>query len=101
MALNWKSVTADHVRQACKQVATSASGKRSSRIVIDFEGQKLPAKEVQRTAYLIANRLPSGTELKFSSGDFTLNFLRGLGFQVERLELTSSGNRENKSSTVE
>jgi len=86
MALNWKTVTAEHIREACKKVAGSRTGKRASRIVIEYEGQALPAKEVQRTAYLIANHLPENTELKFSSGDSTLNLLSGLGFKVERLE---------------
>ena len=65
MALNWKTVTAEHIRQACKKVAAVRTGKRASKIVIQYEGQTLPAKEVQRTAYLIANNLPDSTELKF------------------------------------
>jgi hypothetical protein len=94
MALNWKTVTAEHIREACKKVAASRTGKRASRIVVQYEGQTLPAKEVQRTAYLIANHLPENTELKFSSGDSTLNLLSGLGFKVERLE-TLSGHLKN------
>ena len=93
MALNWKTVTAEHIREACKKVAASRTGKRASRIVIQYEGLMLPAKEVQRAAYLIANRLPESTKLTFSSGDSTLNLLGGLGFKVERLE-TPSGRRE-------
>ena len=85
MALNWKTVTADHIRQACERVAASRAGKRTSKIVIEYQGHTLPAKEVQRTAYLIANNLPDNTELKFSSGDSTLHLLSGLGFKVERL----------------
>ena len=88
MALNWKTVTADHIRQACERVAASGAGKRASKIVIDYQGQALPAKEVQRTAYRIANNLPESTELKFSSGDSTVNLLNGLGFKVERLPST-------------
>jgi hypothetical protein len=86
MALNWKTVTADHIRQACERVAASRAGKRASKIVVEYQGQTLPAKEVQRTAYLIANNLPENTELKFSSGDSTVNLLNGLGFKVERLQ---------------
>lgn len=85
MALNWKTVTAEHIRQACRKVAASKAGKRASKIVIRYEGQTLPAKEVQRTAYLIANHLPEDTELKFSSGDSTVNLLSALGFEVERI----------------
>jgi len=85
MALNWKTVTADHVRQACERVSASGAGKRTSKIVIQYQGHPLPAKEVQRTAYLIANNLPDDTELKFSSGDSTVHFLSALGFEVERI----------------
>ena len=97
MALNWKTVTADHIRQACERVAASRAGKRASKIVIEYQGHTLPAKEVQRTAYLIANNLPNNTELKFSSGDSTVNLLNALGFKVERLqpardETTPTGN---------
>ena len=86
MALNWKTVTADHIRKACERVAASRAVRRASKIVIEYQGQNLPAKEVQRTAYLIANNLPDDTELKFSSGDSTLNLLNGLGFKVERVQ---------------
>ena len=97
MALNWKTVTADHIRQACERVAASRAGKRASKIVIEYQGHTLPAKEVQRTAYLIANNLPDSTELKFSSGDSTVNLLNALGFKVERIQptpdrTTSTGN---------
>lgn len=97
MPLNWKTVTADHIRQACERVAASRAGKRASKIVIEYQGQTLPAKEVQRTAYLIANNLPDNAELKFSSGDSTVNLLNALGFKVERLQptpnnSTSTGN---------
>ena len=85
MALNWKTVTAQHIREACRRVAASGAGRRASKIVIRYDGQALPAKEVQRTAYLIANHLPEDTQLKFSSGDSTLNLLNGLGFEVQRV----------------
>ena len=88
MALNWKTVTADHIRQACERIAASPTAKRASKIVIQYQGHTLPAKEVQRTAYLIANNLPDSTALKFSSGDSTVNLLNGLGFKVERRDPT-------------
>lgn len=95
MALNWKTVTAEHVREACSRVAASRTGKRASRIVIEYEGQRLPAKQVQRTAYLIANHLPESAKVKFSSGDSTLNLLRGLGFKVARLEAPAESSETN------
>lgn len=86
MALNWKSVTADHVKAAFKQVGAAKSGNRSSGLVI-FEGERaLSAKEVLRVSYLLANRLPPNTALKFSSGDGTLKVLQNLGFRAERIE---------------
>ena len=86
MALNWKSVTADHVRAALKQVAASKSADRVSGLVIVNEGRTLPAKEVLRVAYRLANRLPHDAPLKFSSGDGTLNVLQRLGFNAKRRE---------------
>jgi hypothetical protein len=84
MPLNWKSVTAEHIRQACRIVAASQAAKRASGIVIWYNEHPLPAKEVQRVAYRIANNLSEDTELKFSSGDSTLTLLSRLGFRVER-----------------
>lgn len=84
MTLNWRSVTAEHVRQACEVVAASRPGKRKSGIVIWYAERSLPAKEVQRVAYRLANGLPENAELRFSSGDSTLALLSRLGFRVER-----------------
>jgi hypothetical protein len=86
MALNWKSISADHVRAALKQVSTSRSVNRTSGLVI-FDGERsLPAKEVLRAAYLIAHKLPADSNIKFSSGDGTLKVLRDLGFHADRIE---------------
>jgi hypothetical protein len=86
MALNWKSVSADHVKAALKQVGAAKSGNRTSGLII-FEGERaLPAKEVLRVSYQLANRLPADAKLKFSSGDGTLKILQDLGFRTERVE---------------
>jgi hypothetical protein len=90
MALDWKSVGPEHVRQACETVAASRQNSRTSGIVIWHNERALPAKEVLRTAYRLANQLPAETELRFSSGDSTLRLLSNLGFKVERLEPMSS-----------
>ena len=87
MALNWKSVTVEHVRAALKQVGTSKTGNRTSGLVIIDANRSLPAKEVLRTAYLLANKMPADTKIKFSSGDGTLKVLRDLGFHAERIEV--------------
>jgi hypothetical protein len=86
MALNWKSVSAEHVREALLIVSAKRSTDLTAGIVILDQGRRLPAKEVLRTAYQLANRLPSDSKLKFSSGDGTLNILRNLGFEAERIE---------------
>jgi hypothetical protein len=84
VALNWKSVTADHVRAALRQVAASKSANRVSGLVIFHEGRTLSAKEVLRVAYRLANQMPEDAPLKFSSGDGTLNVLQRLGFNARR-----------------
>jgi hypothetical protein len=84
VALNWKSVTAEHVRAALKEVAASKSKDRESGLVIVDGNRHLPAKDVLRVAYRLANKLPSGAPVKFSSGDGTLNVLVSLGFDARR-----------------
>ena len=88
MPLNWKSVTTEHVRQACDKVAALRAGRRATGIVIWRNDHPLPAKDVLRIAYRLANHLPEGTEVRFSSGDATLRLLSQLGFEVERLGST-------------
>ena len=90
MALNWKSVSADHVKAALKQVGAANSGNRTSGLII-FEGDRaLSAKEVLRVSYQLANRLPADAKLKFSSGDGTLKILKNLGFRTERVEKSNT-----------
>ena len=86
MALNWNSVRSEHVAQACEQLRSStktARGKAKGIFVI-YQDETLPAKRVLRLAYCIANRLPVTSQVKFTSGDSTLNLLRKLGFSAER-----------------
>jgi cell division GTPase FtsZ len=85
VALNWKSLSVEHVRQAIQQVAASPVMNRTSGIVIVAGDRQLPAKEVLRVAYRIANHLPSDATVKFSSGDATLNVLTRLGFSAKRI----------------
>jgi len=86
MALNWSSVKPEHVSAAFELLADKGTliGKRSG-LVVRQRGAVLPAKEVLRVAYRLANALPEKTEVKFSSGDGTLNILRKLGFDVDRI----------------
>jgi hypothetical protein len=90
MGLNWKSVKREHIEKACIQVAGAHISKRAARIVLWHAEQPLPAKEVMRVAYRLANALPADAELRFSSGDATIHVLQRLGFQAERLATTRS-----------
>jgi hypothetical protein len=86
MSLNWRTVRASDVEQACQLVESGAQPARtpSKGIFLIRDGNPIPAKHVLRLAYCIANRLPLGTELKFASGETSIKLLRGLGFDVER-----------------
>ncbi len=86
MSLNWKSVTADHVREALHRVLAARSTNRTSGLIVMEGDRAVSAKEVLRVAYRIANRLPADAEIKFSSGDGTLNILRNLGFSATRVD---------------
>jgi hypothetical protein len=84
VALNWKSVSAEHVRAAIAEVAVARTRDRATGLELLDGDRALPAKEVLRTAYRLANKLPAESTVKFSSGDGTLNILRQLGFTAER-----------------
>jgi hypothetical protein len=86
MSLNWRSVRATDVEQACQLVESGSQPTRtpSKGIFLIWNGNPLPAKHVLRLAYCIANKLPLDSKLKFSSGDGSINLLRSLGFEVER-----------------
>jgi hypothetical protein len=86
VALNWKSVTADHVREALQRVLAARSINRASGLIVMEGDRAVSAKEVLRLAYRIANRLPADAEIKFASGDGTLNILRNLGFSATRVD---------------
>jgi hypothetical protein len=89
MSLNWESVRAADVEQACRLVESGQEPARTPpkgiSICIIQNGHRLPAKHVLKLAYCIANRLPLGSRLEFASGDSTIKLLRSLGFEVERV----------------
>lgn len=86
MGLNWKSVTSVHVSEACEAYLNSARSKpKAQGLVLRYKEHLLPAKTILRIAYCIANNMPIEKELKFSSSEGSLRFLRSLGFQAERL----------------
>jgi hypothetical protein len=89
MGLNWKSVKAVHVTQACETLLNSAGPTPKRRgLVVFYKGKQLPAKVILRMAYCLANNIPSETKLKFSSGEGSLQLLRSLGYRAERLQTT-------------
>jgi hypothetical protein len=87
MGLNWKSVQAVHVTRACDALLKSAGSRAKPRgLIITYKDKQLPAKVILRMAYCLANNIPAETKLKFSSGEGSLQILRSLGFQAERLQ---------------
>jgi hypothetical protein len=87
MALNWSSVKPEHVSVAFELLANKATLLRKRHgLVVRQRGAVLPAKEVLRVAYRLANALPEDAEVKFSSGDGTLSVLRRIGFEAERID---------------
>jgi hypothetical protein len=89
MGLNWASVKADHVTQACEMLLHSAvpRSKLGSNLVVSYRGKHLPAKAVLRLAYCLANNIGSEKQLKFASGETSIQRLRSLGFQAERFKI--------------
>jgi hypothetical protein len=87
MGLNWASVKAHHVTQACEMLSDPDSARsRSGNLIVTYRGKDLPAKAVLRLAYCLANNIPSETNLKFASGEGSIKLLRSLGFQAQRLQ---------------
>ena len=87
MALDWSSVKAEHVTEACNFLLREGGSRgKSHGIYVQFQGQPLPAKAVARIAYARANNLAPESVPKFSSGDGTVKLLQRLGFTVEKRE---------------
>jgi hypothetical protein len=90
MKLNWKSVQAAHVNQACEALFNSRVLENKPRgLVVIYKDRRFPAKTVLRMAYCLANNIPLETKLKFASSEGSLQLLRTLGFRAERLEITT------------
>jgi hypothetical protein len=91
MGLNWKSVQAVHVSQACETLLRSTDTRSTPRgLIVTYREKQLPAKTILRMAYCLANNIPSETKLKFSSSESSLQLLRSLGFQADRLQAIDS-----------
>jgi hypothetical protein len=91
MKMNWKSVNTTHVTKACEALLNSPSaGAKARGLVVTYKGKHLPAKTILRMAYCLAHNIPAETTLKFASSEGSLQFLRSLGFQAERLQTDQS-----------
>lgn len=87
MGLNWKSVKAVHVNQACEALLNSAGPKpKPGGLIVIYKDKQLPAKAILERAYCLANNIPPETKLKFASSESSLQLLRSLGFRAERLQ---------------
>jgi len=92
MGINWEVITEKHVAEACKAVAQrTAAGKAPRRgLVVSFDGQMLPAKDVAKMAHLIAIGKPLDYQVDFTSGESLLTRLRVRGCDAMRLSPTTS-----------
>ena len=84
--VNWRVVQREHVLHACELI-TSGRLTRPARgrgLFIVVAGNKLPAKDVARAAYLLAVGKPADAYFDFASGQTTLDMFKRLGFEVER-----------------
>lgn len=97
MPLNWKSVASHHVQRALEKV----SGTHRAGIIVWHNGLALPAKEVLRVAYRLANGLAEDAEVRFSSGDPTVRLLSHLGFKVERVAGDRSDSKRRSKETAD
>ena len=92
MGINWNVITEKDVGEACKAVAqrTAAGKARRRGLVVSFDGQMLSAKDIAKTAYLIAIGKPLDYHVDFTSGESLLTRLRDRGCEAMRLTQTTS-----------
>lgn len=90
MALDWSTIHREHVTRACELLIAGQHRPRVSAkgLFAIYQDQRLPAKQVIRLAYCLANNFPLDTDVKFASGEGTLKRLRELGFSAERSALS-------------
>jgi hypothetical protein len=86
VSLNWKSLSAAHIKQACSMLLSKQSvpAVKKAGLYVRFQAVDLPAKEVLRIAYRLANDLSPEAKLRFSSGEGAISRLRALGFEAGR-----------------
>jgi hypothetical protein len=91
--VNWKTVQREHVLKACSLASTGKLDRtlRGRALFLLFNGQRLPAKDIARVAYLLAVGRRPDAYLDFSSGQSTLDMFKKLGFEVVRTSGPSLG----------
>jgi hypothetical protein len=92
MGINWNVITDTHVTEAWKAVAQRTSAGKAPRrgLVVSFDGQMLPAKDVAKAAFLIAIGKPLDTHVDFTSGETLITKLRVRGCDAMRQTPTTS-----------
>jgi len=97
-SITWPAVTADHVREACRQfdagLVTSAHPARNTFLILD--GKRYPAKFIRGVAYELATGRKLNPNTDFSGGTDTARFFQSLGFQIEYRADTASGQRKSQ-----
>ena len=102
MAIKWSSIGTEHVTRALELLAKDpANRNRGGRsLFVVHQSLSLPAKDVMRMAYLLANKLPTDTKVKFSSGEGIMARLKSLGFAVERREVAQATTKSRNTPTA-
>ena len=86
MKLNWKSVKAVHVTQACEALLNSAGpGAKPRGLVVIYKDKQLPAKLILRMAYCLANNIPSETKLKLRQVDVLVSQGQSMGEAIRQI----------------
>jgi hypothetical protein len=91
VGIDWSTIQHQHVISAADSIISNPKKPlRETGLFVVVNGQRLPAKQLLRSAYCLANRLPLGAAPKFASGEATLNVFKRLGFAVERVVPSSN-----------
>lgn len=92
--INWRLVQRERVVRACEMITNGKlvrPARGRGRFVV---GERcLPAKDIARTAYLLAAGKPADAYLDFASGQSTLSMFKRLDFEVERSSSSSQSER--------
>lgn len=84
--VNWRVVQREHVLQACEPITSGRLARpvRGLGRFVVVDGNRIPAKDVARAAYLLAVGKSADGYFDFASGQTTLDMFKRLGFEVGR-----------------